>query len=322
MKEIDFLALITDKLNKANIEGDSAIVYIKETVKTGSEVVTMKLEFYRKDGGFRCVSINYKYHPHLSDLYQRSGYHHRNLVEEEIRYYLDKIATESKIGRSCLGGHLDISSLLINRGIITDDHDGLSMISILTNCAAIELQQAEKGEKLTDDEVLSKSFDGILHNPLRMTVVEGDKTPRYIADKIEETNFGVKTYICLDERQMWFPVDGTFAYNIVMKWMSELIFPYAKYTVSLLERSFDPDVVVTKDGDRVTTQYGYTVPTESDLPKYFEISEEGEFMAIEDAVTRIYSFCAENGLHVKTVRLFVPDEDDIDLYRSITYELE
>lgn len=35
MQEIDFLALITDKVNKAIIVGDSAIVYIKEAVKNG-----------------------------------------------------------------------------------------------------------------------------------------------------------------------------------------------------------------------------------------------------------------------------------------------
>ena len=322
MKEIDFLALITDKVNKANIEGDSAIIYIKETVKTGGEVVTMKLEFYRKDGGFRCVSINYKYHPHLGEVYQRSGYNCKDLLDEEEELYLNRCNIESKIGRSCLGGYLDTYDLLRVAGLVIKDTDSLPMVNILTNCAAIELQQAEKGEKLTDDEVLSKSFDGIFHNPLRMSVVEGDKTPHYIANRIEETNFGAKTYIHLDERQMWFPVDGTFAYNIAMKWMGELVYPYAKYKLALLERSFDPDVVVTKDGERVVTWYGYTVPVEDGLDHYVKLNERHEFMALEDVVTKIYSVCAESGLHVKNVRLFVPDEDDIDLYRSITYELE
>nr|DAF31365.1 MAG TPA: hypothetical protein [Caudoviricetes sp.] len=322
MKEIDFLALITDKVNKANIEGDSAIIYIKETVKTGGEVVTMKLEFYRKDGGFRCVSINYKYHPHLGEVYQRSGYNCKDLLDEEEELYLNRFNIESKIGRSCLGGYLDTYDLLRVAGLVIKDTDSLPMVNILTNCAAIELQQAEKGEKLTDDEVLSKSFDGIFHNPLRMSVVKGDKTPHYIANRIEETNFGAKTYIHLDERQMWFPVDGTFAYNIAMKWMGELVYPYAKYKLALLERSFDPDVVVTKDGERVVTWYGYTVPVEDGLDHYVKLNERHEFMALEDVVTKIYSVCAESGLHVKNVRLFVPDEDDIDLYRSITYELE
>ena len=322
MKEIDFLALITDKVNKANIEGDSAIIYIKETVKTGGEVVTMKLEFYRKDGGFRCVSINYKYHPHLGEVYQRSGYNCKDLLDEEEELYLNRFNIESKIGRSYLGGYLDTYDLLRVAGLVIKDTDSLPMVNILTNCAAIELQQAEKGEKLTDDEVLSKSFDGIFHNPLRMSVVEGDKTPHYIANRIEETNFGAKTYIHLDERQMWFPVDGTFAYNIAMKWMGELVYPYAKYKLALLERSFDPDVVVTKDGERVVTWYGYTVPVEDGLDHYVKLNERHEFMALEDVVTKIYSVCAESGLHVKNVRLFVPDEDDIDLYRSITYELE
>ena len=325
MKEIDFLALITDKVNKANIEGDSAIVYIKETVKSGCEVDTMKLEFYRKNGVFNCVGIQYTYRPPLGEVYERLGRHSEDIVKEEIDHYLDRFTTDSKIGRSCLGGYLDISDLLNSRGIVTKDNGNLSLLSILTNSAAIELQQAEKGEKLTDDEVLSKSFDGIFHNPLRMSVVEGDKTPHYIANKIEETNFGVKTYIHLDERQMWFPVDGTFAYNIVMKWMSELVFPYAKYTVNLLERSFDPDVVVEKNGKRVVTWYGYTVPVEDDVidyNKYNKLNEDGEFMAIEDVVLKIYSICAENNLHVKNVRVFAPDEDDIDIYHMITYELE
>ena len=322
MQEIDFLALITDKLNKANIDGDSAIVHIKETVKSGCEVDTMKLEFYRKNGAFNCVGIQYTYRPPLGEVYQRLGRYSEDLVKEEIGHYLDRITTDSKIGRSCLGGCLEISDLLNSRGIISKDNGDLSMLSILTNCAAIELQQAEKGEKLTDDEVLSKSFDGIFHNPLRMSVVEGDKTPHYIANKIEETNFGIKTYICLDKRQMWFPVDDTFAYNIVMKWMSELVFPYVKYTVNLLERSFDPNCIVEKDGKRITTKYGYTVPNESGLPDYIELNGVGEFMAIEDVVLKIYSICAEKNLHVKSVRVFVPDEDDIDLYRSITYELE
>ncbi len=325
MKEIDFLALITDKVNKANVEGDSAIVYIKETVKSGTEVDTMKLEFYRKGGVFNCVGIQYTYRPALGEVYQKLGRYSEDLVKEEIGHYLDRFTTDSKIGRSCLGGCLDISDLLNSRGIVTRDNGDLSMLSILTNSVAIELQQAEKGEKLTDDEVLMKSFDGIFHNPLRMSVVEGDKTPHYIANKIEETNFGIKTYICLDKRQMWFPVDGTFAYNIVMKWMAELVFPYAKYTVDLLERSFDPNCVVEKDGKRVTTRYGYTVPVEDDVidyNKYNKLNEEGEFMAIEDVVLKIYSICAENGLHVKSVRVFVPDEDDIDIYRMITYELE
>ena len=322
MQEIDFLALITDKVNKANIEGDSAIVYIKETVKSGCEVDTMKLEFYRKNGAFNCVGIQYTYRPPLGEVYERLGHYSEDIAKEEIGHYLDRFTTDSKIGRSCLGGYLDISDLLNSRGIVTKDNDDLSLLSILTNSAAIELQQAEKGEKLTDNEVLSKSFDGIFHNPLRMSVVEGDKTPHYIANKIEETNFGIKTYICLDKRQMWFPVDDTFAYNIVMKWMTELVFPYAKYTVDLLERSFDPEIVVKKDGKRITTRYGYTVPTESDLPKYIELNEDGEFMAIEDVVLKIYSVCAENNLHVKNVRVFAPDEDDIDIYRTITYELE
>ena len=286
MQEIDFLALITDKLNKANIEGDSAIVHIKETVKSGTEVDTMKLEFYRKNGVFNCVGIQYTYRPPLGDVYERLGRYSEDLVKEEIGHYLDRLATDSKIGRSCLGGCLEISDLLNSRGIVTKDNGDLSLLSILTNSAAIELQQAEKGEKLTDDEVLSKSFGGIYHNPLRMSVVGGDKTPHYIASKIEETNFGTVTYIHLDDRQMWFPVDGTFAYNIVMKWMSELVFPYAKYTVNLLERSFDPDCIVEKDGKRVTTRYGYTVPNESGLPDYIELNEVGEFMAIEDAVLR------------------------------------
>lgn len=324
MKEIDFLALITDKLNKANIDGDSAIVYIKETVKSGCEVDTMKLEFYRKGGVFNCVGIQYTYRPPLGEVYQKLGRYSEDIAKEEIGHYLDRLATDSKIGRSCLGGYLDISDLLNSRGIVTKDNGDLSMLSILTNSAAIELQQADKGEKLTDDEVLSKSFDGIFHNPLRMTVVEGDKTPHYIANKIEETNFGVKTYICLDKRQMWFPVDDTFAYNIVMKWMAELVFPYAKYTVDLLERSFDPDVVVEKDGKRVVTWYGYTIPVEDnviDYNKYVKLNERHEFMAIEDVVLKIYSICAENNLHVKNVRVFAPDEDDIDLYHSIVYEL-
>lgn len=322
MQEIDFLALITDKVNKANIEGDSAIVYIEETVKSGCEVDTMKLEFYRKNGAFNCVGIQYTYRPPLGEVYQKLGRYSEDIAKEEIGHYLDRFTTDSKIGRSCLGGCLDISDLLNSRGIITKDNGDLSLLSILTNSAAIELQQAEKGEKLTDDEVLTKSFDGIFYNPLRMSVVEGDKTPHYIANKIEETNFGIKTYICLDKRQMWFPVDDTFAYNIVMKWMAELVFPYAKYTVDLLERSFDPNCIVEKNGKRITTRYGYTVPTESDLPKYIELSEDGRFMAIEDVVLKIYSFCAENNLHVKSVRVFIPDEDDIDIYRSITYELE
>lgn len=322
MQEIDFLALITDKLNKANIEGDSAIVHIKETVKSGTEVDTMKLEFYRKNGAFNCVGIQYTYRPPLGEVYERLGRHSEDIAKEEIGQYLDRLATDSKIGRSCLGGYLEIGDLLNSRGIISKDSGYLSMLSILTNCAAIELQQAEKGEKLTDDEVLMKSFDGIFYNPLRMSIVEGDETPHYIANKIEETNFGIKTYICLDKRQMWFPVDDTFAYNIVMKWMAELVFPYAKYTVDLLERSFDPEVVVTKDGERVVTWYGYTVPVEDGLDHYVKLNERHEFMALEDVVTKIYSVCAESGLHVKNVRLFVPDEDDIDLYRSITYELE
>ena len=321
MQEIDFLTLITDKVNKANVEGDSAIVYIKETVKTGSEIVTMKLEFYRKDGSFRCVSINYKYHPHLGELYHQSGYRCKDLLEEEEELYLNRFNIESKIGRSCLGGYLDTYDLLRVAGLVIKDTDSLPMVNILTNCAAIELQQAEKDEKLTDDEVLSKSFDSIFHNPLRMTVVEGDKTPHYIANRIEETNFGAKTYIHLDERQMWFPVDGTFAYNIAMKWMGELVYPYAKYKVALLERSFDPDVVVTKDGERVVTWYGYTVPTEDGLDRYVKLNERNEFMALEDVVVKIYSVCAESDLHVKKVRLLVPDEDDIDLYHSIVYEL-
>nr|DAO95257.1 MAG TPA: hypothetical protein [Caudoviricetes sp.] len=322
MQEIDFLALITDKVNKANIEGDSVIVHIKETVKSGCEVDTMKLEFYRKNGVFNCVGIQYTYRPPLGDVYERLGHYNEDIVKEEIGHYLDRFAIDSKIGRSCLGGYLDISDLLNSRGIVSDDNGDLSLLSILTNSAAIELQQAEKGEKLTDDEVLFKSLHGIFHNPLRMSVVEGDKTPHYIANKIEETNFGIKTYICLDKRQMWFPVDDTFAYNIVMKWMAELIFPYAKYTVDLLERSFDHNCIVEKDGKRITTRYGYTVPTESDLQKYIELNEVGEFMAIEDVVLKIYSICAENNLHVKNVRVFIPDEDDIDIYRSITYELE
>lgn len=322
MKEIDFLALITDKVNKANIEDDSAIVYIKETVKSGTEVDTMKLEFYRKNGAFNCVGIQYTYRPPLGEVYERLGRYSEDIAKEEIGHYLDRFTTDSKIGRSCLGGCLDISDLLNNRGIVTKDSGYLSMLSILTNCVAIELQQAEKGEKLTDDEVLSKSFDGIFHNPLKMTVVEGDKTPHYIANKIEETNFGTTTHICLDKRQMWFPVDDTFAYNIVMKWMAELVFPYAKYTVNLLERSFDPECIVEKDGKRVVTWYGYTVPVEDGLDHYVKLNERHEFMALEDVVTKIYSVCAESGLHVKNVRLFVPDEDDIDLYRSITYELE
>lgn len=322
MKEIDFLALITDKVNKAIIEGDSAIVHIKETVKSGCEVDTMKLEFYRKNGAFNCIGIQYTYRPPLGEVYQRLGRYSEDIAKEEIGHYLDRLATDSKIGRSCLGGYLEISDLLNSRGIVTKGNGDLSLLSILTNSAAIELQQAEKGEKLTDDEVLSKSFDGIYHNPLRMSVVEGDKTPHYIANKIEETNFGIKTYICLDKRQMWFPMDDTFAYNIVMKWMTELVFPYAKYTVDLLERSFDPEIVVKKNGKRVTTKYGYTVPNESGLPDYIELNEDGEFMAIEDVVLKIYSICAEKNLHVKSVRVFVPDEDDIDIYRSITYELE
>lgn len=156
-------------------------------------------------------------------------------------------------------------------------------------------------------------------------MVEGDKTPHYIANRIEETNFGAKTYIHLDERQMWFPVDGTFAYNIAMKWMGELVYPYAKYKVALLERSFDPDVIIENDGKRVVTWYGYTVPVEDDVidyNKYTKLNERHEFMALEDVVTKIYSVCAESGLHVKKVRLLVPDEDDIDLYHSIVYELE
>lgn len=325
MKEIDFLALITDKVNKANIEGDSAIVYIKETVKSGTEVDTMKLEFYRKNGAFNCVGIQYTYRPPLGEVYERLGHYSEDIVKEEIGHYLDRFTTDSKIGRSCLGGYLDISDLLNSRGIVSKDNGYLSMLSILTNCAAIELQQAEKGEKLTDDEVLSKSFGGIFHNPLRMSVVEGDKTPQYIANKIEETNFGTTTHICLDKRQMWLPVDDTFAYNIAMKWMAELVFPYAKYTVDLLERSFDPDCVVEKDGKRVVTWYGYTVPVEDDVidyNKYFKLNEDGEFMAIEDVVLKIYSICAENNLHVKNVRVFAPDDDDTDIYHMITYELE
>lgn len=322
MKEIDFLALITEKVNKANIEGDHSIVYIKETVKTGSEVVTMKLEFHRMDDGFSCIGIQYKYHPHLGEIYQQSGYYHNHLVEEEVGHYLDRLTTESKIGRSCLGGYLDISDLLLSRGIITKDKTNLSLLSILTNCAAIELQQAEKGEKLKDEEVMLKSFDGIFYHPLRMSVVEGDNTPHYIANRIEETNFGTTATIYLDNRKMWFPVDGTFAYNIVMMWMAELIFPYAEYTVNLLERSFDSECVVMSGDDRVATKYSYTIPTDDGLPNHIRLNEDGEFMAIEDAVLRIYSVCAENGLHVKNVSLFVPDEDDIDLYSRITYELE
>lgn len=325
MQEIDFLALITDKLNKANIDGDSAIVHIKETVKSGCEVDTMKLEFYRKNGAFNCVGIQYTYRPPLGEVYQRLGRYSEDLVKEEIGHYLDRITTDSKIGRSCLGGCLEISDLLNSRGIISKDNGDLSLLSILTNSAAIELQQAEKGEKLTDDEVLLKSFNVIVHNPLRMTVVDSDKTPHNIANKIEETNFGTVTYIHLDDRQMWFPVDDTFAYNIVMKWMAELVFPYAKYTVDLLERSFDPDVVVEKDGKRVVTWYGYTVPVEDDVidyNKYFKLNEDGEFMAIEDVVLKIYSICAEKNLHVKNVRVFAPDDDDTDIYHMITYELE
>lgn len=325
MQEIDFLALITDKLNKANIEGDSAIVYIKETVKSGTEVDTMKLEFYRKNGVFNCVGIQYTYRPPLGEVYQRLGRYSEDIVKEEIGHYLDRITTDSKIGRSCLGGYLDISDLLNSRGIVSKDNGDLSLLSILTNSAAIELQQAEKGEKLTDGEVLTKSLHGIFHNPLRMTVADGDKTPHYIANKIEETNFGIKTYICLDKRQMWFPVDDTFAYNIVMKWMTELVFPYAKYTVDLLERSFDPNCIVEKDGKRVVTWYGYTVPVDDgiiDYNKYFKLNEDGEFMAIEDVVLKIYSICAENNLHVKNVRVFAPDDDDTDIYHMITYELE
>lgn len=73
MQEIDFLALITDKVNKANIEGDSAIVYIKETVKSGFEIDTMKLEFYRKNGVFNCVGIQYTYRPPLGESIPKIG---------------------------------------------------------------------------------------------------------------------------------------------------------------------------------------------------------------------------------------------------------
>ena len=274
------------------------------------------------EDGFRCIGIQYKYHPHLGEIYQRSGYCQHHLLEEEVDHYLDRFNIESKIGRSCLGGYLETHDLLRVSGLVTNDNGNLSMLSILTNSAAIELQQAEKGEKLTDEEVMLKSFEGVFYHPLRMTVVEGDNIPHYIANRIEETNFGTTTTVYLDNRKMWFPVNGTFAYNIAMKWMGELVYPYAKYKVALLERSFDPDVVVTKDGERVVTWYGYTVPTDDDFYKYTKLNEDGEFMAIEDVVKKIYSFCAENNLHVKKVHLTAPDEDDVDLYRTITYELE
>lgn len=99
MKEIDFLALITDKVNKANDGCNYAFVYIKETLKTGSEVVTMRLEFHRmKDGVFNCVGIQYRYRPQLGEVYQRLGHHIKDIVKEEEGYYLDILTTDSKIG--------------------------------------------------------------------------------------------------------------------------------------------------------------------------------------------------------------------------------
>lgn len=321
MKEIDFLALITDKVNKANIDSDSTIVRIEESVDD-NDIITMTMLFYRQNGVFKPCSLEYKYHPHLSSLYQDPTYCYKHLREEEYGFYLREYDTVSKMDVSCLGGHLDISDVLNTHGLVCSDPDGLNMLSILTNCAAIELEQYKLGRKLKDDDVLSMSFDGICYHPLKMTVVDGDNTPHYIANKIEETNFGTVTTICLDNRRMWFPIEGTFAYNVALKWMVDLVRPYAKYRVALLERSFDPDCVVTKDGKRVTTRYAYTVATEDVLPVYTRLNEDGEFMAIEDAVKEIYSYCAKNNLHVKNVRLTVPDEDDIDLYKAITYELE
>lgn len=323
MQEIDFLALIIDKLNKANIEGDSTNVYIRETVETGETMVTLKMSFYRRDGVFECIDINYTHHPHLVDVFKRPGYHHNDIVEMEEDFYDNEYSVQSKLGHSCLGGYLDFSDLLTVSGLVTGNDNNLSMLGILTNCAAAELEYAKNGEKLPDGDALMISFDRIYYHPLKMTVVDGDNTARYIADTIEETNFsGTLTIINLDNRKMWFPVKGTFAYNVAMKWMADLVYPYAKYRVALLERSFDADVVVTKGDDRITTRYGYVVPTDDDFYKYTKLNEEGEFMAIEDAVKKVYSFCAENNLHVKKVRLTAPDEDDVDLYRTITYELE
>lgn len=322
MQEIDFLALITDKVNKANIVGDSTNVYIRETIETGESVVTLKMSFYRRDVVFECIGIYYPYHHQLTDVFKRPGYHHKDLVEMEEDLYDREYDVNSKLGHSCLGGYLDFSDLLTVSGLCGDE-DSLSMLSILTNCAAAELEYAKNGKKLSDGDALMMSFDGIRYHPLKMTVIEGDNTTRYIADTIEETNFsGTLTIINLDDRKMWFPVKGTFAYNVAMKWMADLVYPYAKYRVALLERSFDPDVVVTKGDDRVTTRYGYCIPTDNDLYKYIRLNEDGEFMAIEDVVKKVYSFCAENNLHVKKVRLTAPDEDDVDLYRTITYELE
>ena len=323
MQEIDFLALITDKVNKANIVGDSTNVYIRETIETGEAMVTLKIGFYRRDGAFECIGIYYPYHHQLTDVFKRPGYHHDDLVEMEEDLYTREFDVNSKMGVSCLGGSLDFSDLLTVSGLVTGDDNNLSMLSILTNCAAAELEYAKNGKKLKDDEALMMSFDSIYYHPLKMTVVEGDNTARYIADTIEENNFsGTMTIINLDNRKMWFPVKGTFAYNVAMKWMADLVYPYAKYRVTLLERSFDPDVVVTNGDDRVTTRYGYVVPTDDDFYKYVRLNEDGEFMAIEDVVMKVYSFCAENNLHVKKVRLTAPDEDDVDLYRTITYELE
>ena len=322
MQEIDFLALITDKINKAIIVGDSTNVYIRETIETGESVVTLKMSFYRQDGVFECIGIHYPYHHQLTDVFKRPGYHHKDLVEMEEDFYDREYDVNSKLGHSCLGGYLDFSDLLTVSGLCGDE-DSLSMLSILTNCAAAELEYAKNGKKLSDGDALMMSFDGIRYHPLKMTVIEGDNTARYIANTSEETNFsGTMTIINLDNRKMWFPVKGTFAYNVAMKWMGDLVYPYAKYRVALLERSFDPDVVVTNGDDRVTTRYGYCIPTNDDFYKYVRLNEDGEFMAIEDAVKKVYSFCAENNLHVKNVRLTAPDEDDVDLYRTITYELE
>lgn len=189
MQEIDFLALITDKVNKANIVGDSTNVYIRETIKTGEAMVTLKISFYRQDGVFKCIGINYPYHRHLVDVFKRLGYLHEGIAEMENDLYSRELDVNSKLGYSCLGGNLDFSDLLSVSGLVTDDSGSLSMLSILTNCAAIELEHAKKGEKLTDDQALTLSFDGVHYHPLKMTVVEGDNTARYIADTIEETNF-------------------------------------------------------------------------------------------------------------------------------------
>lgn len=176
MQEIDFLALITDKVNKTNIVGNSTNVYIRETIETGETMVTLKISFYRRDGVFECIGINYPYHHQLTDVFKRPGYHHDDLVEMEEDLYSREYDVNSKLGRSCLGGSLDFSDLLAVSGLVTGGDNNLSMLSILTNCAAVELEHAKNGKKLSDDETLMMSFDSIYYHPLKMTVVEGDST--------------------------------------------------------------------------------------------------------------------------------------------------